>query len=93
MTADPARLLLRALRRSATAAACDVEVTAEATTPWSSATFAGAQHRIAVRGTGLDTWLADLPDTDLPMRGCFVASCAVEPSADGAVLTVLVLDE
>lgn len=93
MSADPARLLVRALQRSGAAAACVIEVTVEATTPWSSATFVGAQHRIAVRGTGLDAWLADLSEADLPMRGCFVASCAVESSADGAVLTLLVLDE
>ena len=93
MSADPARSLLRALRRCAAAAACRIELSHEATTPWSSATFVGAQHRVTVRGADLHAWLAELPEAELPMSGCFVASCDVAAVEGGAVLTVLVLEE
>ena len=64
----------------------------EAETPWSSATFVGAQHRVVVAGSGLGVWLAALPDAELPMNGLFVASCEVERREGGAVLTLLVLE-
>ncbi|WP_419807251.1 hypothetical protein [Sphingomonas sp.] len=93
IVADPARLLLRTLRRSAAAANCVVALSHEAETRWSSATFVGGQHRVAVMGDAIDGWLVALPEADLPMNGCFVASCAVERTATGALLTVLVLEE
>ena len=93
IVADPARLLLRAIRRSAAAAGCAVTLMHEAETPWSSATFVGSQHRVAVVGDALDSWLVALPEADLPMNGCFVASCVVERTVTGALLTVLVLEE
>lgn len=91
MSGDPARLLLRALRRSALAAGCDVTLSHEAETPWASATFVGAQHRILVGGESLTAWLATLPETELPISGHFVASCAVEQGENSATLTLLVL--
>lgn len=90
---DPAGRLLRALRSSATASGCAVGVEIEATTPWASATFVGAQYRVAVVGDGLDAWLTGVPAVELPIPGGFVADCAIERTAAGAVLTVLVLEE
>lgn len=92
MSGDPARLLLRALHRSAAAAGCAATLSHEAETPWSSATFTGGQHRVAVTGADLDAWLTALPEAELTMNRHFVASCAIEPRADGAMLTLLVLD-
>lgn len=90
--ADPARLLLRALRRASTDAGCAALFAHESLTPWASATFVGGQHRVLVTGECLDAWLDLLPDADLPVRGHLVASCAVERVAGGAILTVLLLD-
>lgn len=92
-TRDPAGQLLRALRRAALASGCTVVLQHEATVPWASVTFAGARHRVIVSGAGLDEWLGGLPDAELPLRGCFVASCEVERTRAGAVLTLLVLEE
>ena len=90
--ADPTGQLLRALRRSAAAAGCAVELRHEALTPWASATFTGGQHRIAVLGDA-GGWLATLPEADLPLVGHFVAGCAVEGDGTGQWLTLLVLEE
>ncbi|MDB5695451.1 MAG: hypothetical protein JWN21_994 [Sphingomonas bacterium] len=91
-TRDRVGQLLRALRRSAAEAGCTVAVSHSTTTAWASATFVGAQHRVFVRGNAW-TWLADLPAAELPLHGCFVASCDVESAIGGAVLTMLILEE
>jgi hypothetical protein len=90
--ADPSGQLLRVLRRSAAAAGCAVELRHESQTPWASATFTGGQHRITVLGDA-GGWLAALPETDLPLVGHFVASCAVEEDETGRWLAILVLEE
>jgi hypothetical protein len=87
------RQLLRVLERSAAALGCTVALSHEATTPWASATFVGAQYRVAVGGGALDAWLAALPEAELPLSGCFVADCTTEPAPGGAMLTLLVLEE
>ena len=83
----PAAQLLRALARRAGGGATLDHV---GETPWSSATFVGAQHRVMV--TGDTGWLDALDEADLTMRGHFVASVAVARSPGDAVLTVLVLE-
>ena len=92
---DPVPHLLRALRRSATAMACDVELIHVAETPWATATFTGARH--IVRATGrpevLSHWLATLPEAEVPVRDHFVASCAAEVVGDTAMIELLVLEE
>ena len=92
MTADPARLLLRTLRRSAIDAGCAIDLEHEAEIPWASATFVGAQHRVVVTGEAVGAWLAALPDADLSVRQHFVASVDVAATTTGALLTVLVLE-
>ena len=84
---------MRALERSAAVLGCEVALSHETTTPWASATFVGAQHRVAVSGTALDAWLAALPEAELVLSGCFVADCVVDPAPGGALLTLLVLEE
>ena len=90
---DPAGQLLRALRRSSAAAGCVVALSHEATSPWASATFVGAQHRVSAIGQDLAEWLSMLPEAELALRGCFVADCAVEVTTNGAMLTALVLED
>ena len=75
------------------AAGCTVLLDHQATTPWASATFVGAQHQVAVAGDRLAGWLAALPDAELGLSGCFVADCAIGRSPTGVVLTLLVLEE
>lgn len=88
---DPAAQLLRTLTRHARGQA--VTLSHEGMIAWSSATFIGGQHRIAVRGDPPVAWLEALGDADLPMHGCFVASVEIARTTDGVMLTVLVLDD
>ena len=77
--------LLRALRRSAEQYGLTVTFESLSETPWESATFSGAVHRIAVRADPspkFDTWLAALPETDLPMPGHIVADIVVTDYAE-----------
>lgn len=85
--ASAAAQLLRALARRA---GPGVALDHAGETPWSSATFVGAQHRILV--TGDTAWTNGLDDADWTMRDCFVASIAVTPAPDGAELVVLMLE-
>lgn len=85
---DPAAPLMRALARRSGAG---VTLRHDGMTPWSSATFVGHQHRVAV--TGCTGWTAGLDEVELPLPGGFVASIDVTPTIDGAMLTVLVLDD
>lgn len=87
---DAAAQLLRALARGG---GDGMTMSHEGETSWASATFVGARHRVAVRGDVTGPWLDGLDEADLPMRGCFAASIAVERTAEGAMLTVLVLEE
>lgn len=92
---DPARLLLRALARSAAEADCPVTLSHLRERTWATATFAGARHTVRVEGeaASLTRWLAMLPEAELPMRGWFVASCAAELSGLTATVELLVLEE
>ena len=85
---DPAAQLLRALARDGGA----INLTHAGETPWSSATFVGAQHRVTAIGAS-DAWLASLSDAEFTLHGCFVAGIDVIRMSDGAMLTVLVLEE
>lgn len=71
----------QAVEASAMRAGCPVRVTTSSLTPWASATFAGARHHLqleADENEALDRWLADLPEADLPTRGCLVADMVVQ---------------
>lgn len=84
--------LLRALRPWGPFA-----VEAARTTPWMSATFEGARHRIALRLQGGDAAAraaalrAGLAEAELPIRGGFVADVTVTEKAgagDAALLAI-----
>lgn len=73
--ADAVALLGRALRASARSAGLHVTVERERSRPWTSATFVGEmiEADLSVIGTGADDWLAGLTETDLSIRGWYVA--------------------
>ena len=100
MTADRAQAaLLRALR----------PITGECTaiaarsTPWSSATFEGARHRLALRLDGADAdargarLVAMLPEAEIALRGAFVADLLATLGHDGEApvlgIEALTIDE
>ena len=93
---DALSRLTRTLTASATAAGCDVpSVVVDASRPWASATFVGAQHAVtllAPRSPGLGGWVAALPDAELPLRGHVVASLAVERIEDDGVQVILTVE-
>lgn len=84
---DTVALLVRALRASAAAAGVGMEVIHAASRPWSSATFSGEQVDLAVKlGEDASTWLGGLSESDLPMRGWFVADLSVSGTTLGALV-------
>ncbi|WP_375391274.1 hypothetical protein [uncultured Sphingomonas sp.] len=89
------RQLLRALARSAADEGCAVELSHAGETPWATATFTGARHRLhaAADAAPLAHWLAMLPEAELPLAGWFVASCAAEVVSGEAVIELLVLEQ
>ena len=89
---DPGIQLLRALTRSAATSGASVTLRHDALAPWASATFVGGLHRVVAEGAAPD-WLTALPTTELPLIGHYVADLTVASTVDGAVLTVLVLEE
>ena len=91
---DPVPALLRALRRSAAAHDCAVELRHFGETAWSTATFTGARHAVhaAADPAALRRWLATLPEADFPLHGWFVASCAAEVRGGKATIELLVLE-
>ena len=77
---DPGTALVRALEASARRAGCPVRMSASDWTRWASATFTGARHEVTVEADesgALDTWLTELPEAELPIRGHLVADIIV----------------
>lgn len=76
--------LERALLASAAHAGCAITIAAIDGVPWSSATFTGARHLVAIEGPAgpaMLGWIAALPEADLPVRGHLVADlrvCAID---------------
>lgn len=89
---DALTLLARALLAGAEAAGCPLTLTASDSRRWSSATFAGMQHRLTLSGTtspALDMWLAALPEAQFALRGHLVADLVVERiRREGDAMTV-----
>ncbi|MDJ0277192.1 hypothetical protein QLH51_10340 [Sphingomonas sp. 2R-10] len=94
---DATTLLERRLRIAAEAAGATIAIVAADATPWASATFNGARHRLTLAGGGaaFERWIAALPEADLPLRGHLVADVQVVGRAvAGAVgLEVLTVEE
>ncbi|WNO53295.1 hypothetical protein [Stakelama saccharophila] len=96
---DASTLLQRSLLRSAQGKGLSVGIMVADETQWASATFTGARHTIWLRAPddeSVESWLAALPDAELPVRGHLVAdlvligrrSCAGEIVAGIEALTV-----
>lgn len=88
MSALPSDRAQAALLRALKPHAAPFAVLAARTTPWMSATFDGARHRLALRLEGEDAagravrLARDLPETELLMPGGFVADVAVTARLD-----------
>ena len=98
---DAATLLERALIGDAERVDIALCVRTATATRWASATFVGARHRMTIEGAGspaVGTWLSQLPEADLPLRGHLVADLTVveQSYADGrfnATVEVLTVEE
>lgn len=97
---DAAAQLARALLSSAREGTLAATVEELAARPWASATYVGTQVTLtfaAPRAPTLGRWIAELPQAELPMPGCLLASLAVDGIVDDgevvrATLTGLVID-
>ncbi len=93
---DVTTMLGRRLRIAAEAAGIEITVVRSDSTPWASATFAGARHflTLASDDAGFDAWLAALREVDLPMRGHLVADVVVTArNGREAAVNVLTVEE
>ena len=82
-----ARLLERALVKSAYEAGAAIVVAHHRATEWHSATFSGLRHEIAgeaATGHAAERWLEELAEADLPIAGHLVADIAVAAIDRGA---------
>lgn len=78
---DALTLLTRALLAGADRSGCPLTLATSDSRRWSSATFAGMQHRLVLSAQpspALDSWLAALPETEFALRGHLVADLVVE---------------
>ncbi|MDH7973577.1 hypothetical protein QH494_15405 [Sphingomonas sp. AR_OL41] len=78
--ADPAMLLMRAIEADARRAGCAVTLARAETRRWSSATFTGARHALAIEAPdspALEAWLERLPEAELPVRAQLVADLTI----------------
>jgi hypothetical protein len=76
-------LLERALLASAKAHGLAVTFDGTQSTSWESATFSGARHVLRASATtgAIESWLEELPEADLPIRGHLVADLAITAAA------------
>jgi hypothetical protein len=76
---DAATLFRRAIELHADRCGLRLTWHLSAARRWASATFVGAQHRIAlsVEGDGVDAWIALLDEVDFPLKGHLVADLVV----------------
>ncbi|MBB3911049.1 hypothetical protein [Sphingomonas desiccabilis] len=98
---DATTLLERRLLLAGQAGGHGITIDGIESTPWASATFNGARHRVRLAGKAtaeLRAWLQTLPEAELPLRGHLVADLAMLSSeADGerlrAEIEVLTVEE
>lgn len=98
---DVTSLLERRLLLAAQVGGHGITIDAIESTPWASATFNGARHRVGLGGRAtaeLEAWLRALPEAELPLRGHLVADLALLSSeTDGdrlrAEIEVLTVEE
>ena len=91
------RELARMLQLSAGATGVELIPNLLRSRDWSSALFSGERltfELAAADGEPFETWLADLPDAEFPLRGWFVADADLtERRAGAAVVDFLVIEE
>lgn len=83
---DPTRRLARAILTNARAAGCEVELVAERSKAWKSATFDGLRLEYTFNGIAgdlLDRWLEELPSFDFRTPGHLIADIAAASVAWG----------
>ena len=98
---DVTTLLERRLLLAGQAGRHGITIDGIESTPWASATFNGARHRVRLGGTAtseLQAWLQALPEAELPLRGHLVADLAllsseVEGDRLRAEIEVLTVEE
>lgn len=90
---DASALLGRALGANASAAGVAVEVADARVRPWSSAIFTGERINLTLRvAPGAAAWIAVLSETEMPMRGWFVADLVIaSTTVDELTVEALVL--
>lgn len=96
MRPDPVARLYRALVADAQRYGLTTSLANSDETPWASATFVGMRIvlQVVVAHGEPGSWLAALPEADLPVPGHCVADCAivrVEPQS--ITLEVLLLED
>lgn len=98
---DVTTLLERRLLLAGQAGGHGITIDGIGSTPWASATFNGARHRVRLGGRAtaeLEAWLQALAEAELPLRGHLVADLAILSSkVDGdrlcAEIEVLTVEE
>ncbi len=91
---DPAAPLVRALLADAAATGALAEATCVDSRGWSSATFAGARHRVVMTGSALAPWAGRLTGDRLRLPRQWLGELTVD-AADPAriVISALVIDD
>lgn len=92
---DASRRLTAAIERSGDAAGLSMRIAEATSSPWASATFAGARHRVTLSAETtprLAAWLKTLPEADLPMKDHLVADLTVVTVDRGETRTSVTLE-
>lgn len=83
-SADPAALLAKAIAHDTQG--CSFQLGQVRTRPWASATFEGERVEIELNGVEPGAaWLAELPETELKVRGHYVADLVVLATGPSSV--------
>ena len=78
---DAGTLLVRAVEADAFGMGCLIRIADSDWTRWASATFNGARHSLTLEAEetpALERWLAELPSTNLPIRGHLLADMVIK---------------
>ena len=87
--------LMRAIDADARRAGCAVTLAHAVSTRWSSATFAGARHELALEAVdspALEAWLAALPEVELPVRAHLVADLVIKGVTRAAGMATVAIE-
>jgi hypothetical protein len=90
--ADRGERLAHALVAHAARMGCTVRLSVTMVEPWCSATFSGSVIVLALDaspGPASSSWLANLPEADIPLGRDLIADIAVEPDGTRRRLRVL----